>query len=100
MLSQVAKSFGFRETAKKMIEQTDESLALKILLMLVGALFVAMTGIGGFTAAHLIGQADDLNTRITLVQTQIAASDVARQDIDLRLKRIEMLLDETREKLK
>ena len=81
-------------------ENANEAIALRLLLMLVGALFVIMTGIGGFTAAHLVSQTDDLNTRITNLQAQVAASEVSRQDTSLRLTRIEGLLDEARQALR
>lgn len=82
------------------IEETGDGLAVKILIMIIGALFTVMTAIGGFTAAHLINQSDELSVRITLVQTQLAANEVARQNLDARLSRIETLLYEARERTK
>ena len=71
-------------------------LAIKIMMMIIGALFVVMTSIGGFTASHLISDVDEMNSRLTNVQTQLAASEVARADQSARLSRIEGLLDDVK----
>ncbi len=99
MVAEAMRAFGLRKTAVSMENDDDKGLAIKILLLIVGALFVVMTGIGGFTAAHIVAQSDDLNTRLTSIQAQLAAEDVVRKDFDLRLVRIENLLDDARRKL-
>lgn len=98
MLSRAIRAFGLGEAAT-MMEDEDKGLAIKVLMMIVGALFIVMTSIGGFTAAHIISQADDTQARLTGIQAQLAAEDVVRKDFELRLVRIENLLDDARRKL-
>jgi hypothetical protein len=98
VLSRAIRAFGLGEAAT-MMEDEDKGLAIKVLMMIVGALFIVMTSIGGFTAAHIISQADDTQARLTGIQAQLAAEDVVRKDFELRLVRIENLLDDARRKL-
>lgn len=96
LLSDSLQALGFRKLSMDVGENEDRALAVKILLLIVGALFVVMTGIGGFTAAHLVAQIDDLSARLTQIQSSAAANDVTMKDQELRLGRIEHLLDDAR----
>lgn len=76
--------------------ELGSTLAIKILLMIVGALFIVMTSIGGFTASHLISDVDEMNTRLTTVQSELSATEVQRADQAARLSRIEAIMDDIR----
>jgi len=97
MWCEIEHSLAFLVEGKRMESLEQEHLAIKLLLMIVSALFVVMTTIGGFTAAHLINQSDELSVRMTVVQTQLATQEVERQDAERRLRRIEGLLDDAKQ---
>lgn len=74
-----------------------DSSVFKLVMWWLGALFIAMTGIGGFTASHLVAQVDTLSITVNVLQQKIdtmsATSDIYRMSMENRLTRIEHRLE-------
>lgn len=75
-----------------MLEE-GKDVVLKLIFAILGAMFVIMTSIGGFTATHLLNQSDDIVKRLGNIESSMAAQDVYRSDTERRLEIIESRID-------
>ena len=67
-------------------------LSSKMIFWLLSFLSVIMTSIGGFTAAHVITQYDEILSRLSKMEAAAAAHDVFDKDIERRLDNLEQQL--------
>ena len=70
---------------------------MRLIFWLLAAMFAVMTGIGGFSAMHLITEVDAIHTELGNVKVQVESDAVGerffRDDITLRIERIEKKVD-------
>lgn len=74
------------------IETNGDKLVLKLILMVVSALFLVMTAIGGFTATHLIGQVDEIQKNTANLTTSMEVEKETQKQRDIRLSNIETFM--------
>lgn len=65
----------------------------KLIFWLLGALFLVMTAIGGSAAQRLVSQVDTLDSKVNVLQVQLATMSAMRESSEQRLIRIESKLD-------
>jgi len=77
-----------------MSQQSEEGnkLILKLIFALIGAMFVVMTSISGFTAAHLMDKVDTLVQSNADLKTDLAVEHEAQRQRDIRLQNIETFI--------
>ena len=73
--------------------EEGKDVVLKLIFAILGAMFVIMTSIGGFTATHLLNQSDDIVKRLGNIESSMAAQDVYRADTERRLEMMESRMD-------
>lgn len=62
---------------------------IKLIFLVLSALFLVMTSIGGFTASHVISQVDGIAESMNQVKTDIAVGKAQEQQRDARIANIE-----------
>jgi len=70
----------------------NSQLFLRLIFLVISALFLVMTGIGGFTAKHLIDQVDGISASLSDIKTDIAVEKATQTQRDARISNIETFI--------
>lgn len=70
----------------------SNQLILKLIFLVITALFAVMTGIGGWTASYLISHFDTVAIQVGEVKTDIAVEKAVQTQRDARLTNIETFI--------